>query len=68
MTCIRHWYDVRRELKGMNRTTERLKYITALILSGVLLGFNWIFLFAAYIETTVAIASLCNYMAVVGGE
>ena len=123
MICIRHWYDVRRELKGMNRTTERLKYITAvvlygtigmfvryvslpseavafcrgsfgsvfillfmrlrgmrpdrealrenralLILSGVLLGFNWIFLFAAYIETTVAIASLCNYMAVVGGE
>ena len=34
-----------------------------LILSGVLLGFNWIFLFAAYIATTVAIASLCNYMA-----
>ena len=34
-----------------------------LILSGVLLGLNWIFLFAAYIITTVAIASLCNYMA-----
>ena len=34
-----------------------------LLLSGVLLGGNWIFLFAAYTRTTVAIASLCNYMA-----
>ncbi len=34
-----------------------------LILSGVCLGLNWIFLFAAYTHTTVAIASLCNYMA-----
>ena len=118
MTCIRRSYNARREQKEMNRATERLKYITAvvlygtigmfvryvslpseavafcrgsfgsvfillfmrfrgmhpdrkalrknralLVLSGVLLGFNWIFLFAAYIETTVAIASLCNYMA-----
>lgn len=34
-----------------------------LVISGVCLGLNWIFLFAAYIETTVAVASLCNYMA-----
>ncbi len=34
-----------------------------LTLSGVSLGLNWIFLFAAYIKTTVAIASLCNYLA-----
>ena len=34
-----------------------------LILSGICLGLNWIFLFAAYVTTTVAIASLCNYMA-----
>ena len=34
-----------------------------LLLSGVALGLNWIFLFAAYLNTTVAIASLCNYMA-----
>ena len=34
-----------------------------LLTSGVCLGLNWIFLFAAYIQTTVAIASLCNYMA-----
>ena len=34
-----------------------------LILSGVCLGLNWIFLFKAYLTTTVAIASLCNYLA-----
>ena len=34
-----------------------------LVISGICLGLNWIFLFAAYIHTTVAIASLCNYVA-----
>lgn len=34
-----------------------------LLIGGVCLGLNWIFLFAAYLETTVAVASLCNYMA-----
>lgn len=34
-----------------------------LLISGVALGLNWIFLFAAYVTTTVAVASLCNYMA-----
>ena len=34
-----------------------------LFLSGVALGLNWVFLFAAYRRTTVAVASLCNYMA-----
>ena len=34
-----------------------------LLLSGVCLGLNWIFLFASYMTTTVAIASLCNYLA-----
>ena len=34
-----------------------------LVIAGVSLGLNWIFLFAAYMHTTVAIASLCNYMA-----
>ena len=37
--------------------------LPVLLVSGVLLGFNWIFLFAAYVKTTVAVASLCNYMA-----
>lgn len=35
----------------------------SLIFSGVCLGLNWVFLFAAYRKTTVALASLCNYMA-----
>ena len=34
-----------------------------LVASGLCLGLNWIFLFAAYAHTTIAIASLCNYMA-----
>lgn len=34
-----------------------------LLVSGICLGLNWVFLFAAYLHTTVAIASLCNYMA-----
>lgn len=34
-----------------------------LVLSGIMLGLNWVFLFAAYLKTTVAIASLLNYMA-----
>jgi len=34
-----------------------------LFFSGIALGFNWIFLFEAYKYTTVAIATLCYYMA-----
>lgn len=39
------------------------KNLLLLIVSGIGLGLNWIFLFAAYVNTTVAIASLCDYMA-----
>ena len=52
------------------KLTDRHINITAiknnslwLILSGICLGLNWGFLFAAYMHTTIAIASLCNYMA-----
>lgn len=34
-----------------------------LLFSGAALGFNWIFLFEAYKYTTVAVATLCYYMA-----
>ena len=34
-----------------------------LFLSGALIGFNWIFLFEAYNYTSVAVATLCYYMA-----
>ena len=53
-------------LKAGHRKISReavRKNLKWLILGGVCLGLNWIFLFAAYIQTTVAIASLCNYMA-----
>ena len=33
-----------------------------LIVSGALIGLNWIFLFEAYNETTVQVATLCYYM------
>ena len=48
--------------KKIDRAAIR-KNLPVLIISGICLGLNWIFLFAAYIKTTVAIASLCNYMA-----
>lgn len=34
-----------------------------LVISGALMGFNWILLFEAYRYTTVAVATLCYYMA-----
>lgn len=37
--------------------------IRKLVISGALIGFNWIFLFEAYNYTTVATATLCYYMA-----
>lgn len=39
------------------------KHLLRLILVGVLIGFNWIFLFESYRYTTVAVATLCYYMA-----
>jgi drug/metabolite transporter (DMT)-like permease len=39
---------------------ENLKW---LVLGGISLGLNWVLLFEAYRVTTVAVASLCNYMA-----
>lgn len=34
-----------------------------LLLSGILMGFNWILMFEAYRYTTIAVATLCYYMA-----
>lgn len=39
------------------------KHLLLIILSGGLLGFNWILLFEAYQYTSVATATLCYYMA-----
>lgn len=50
--------------KGMRPDVAAIRAnLPALVGSGVMLGLNWVFLFAAYLHTTVAIASLCNYMA-----
>ena len=46
----------------VNRDAIRAN-LALLLVSGATLGLNWVFLFAAYNHTTVAIASLCNYMA-----
>lgn len=48
--------------KRLDRVAIRENLIW-LVISGVCLGLNWVLLFAAYMHTTVAIASLCNYMA-----
>ena len=36
--------------------------LLGLIVSGMLIGINWILLFEAYNHTTVAVATLCYYM------
>lgn len=46
----------------MSREAIR-KNLFLLILSGALIGFNWILLFESYAYTTVAVATLCYYMA-----
>ena len=37
--------------------------LSRLVISGAMIGFNWILLFEAYRYTTVAVATLCYYMA-----
>ncbi len=39
------------------------KNLAVLAVSGILIGFNWVLLFEAYKYTTVAVATLCYYMA-----
>lgn len=56
-------YTVLRLKKGKLNIAAIKKNLLYLIISGASLGFNWVFLFMAYDQTSVAIASLCNYMA-----
>ncbi len=56
------WVVIRLQGKHVDLAAVR-KNLPWLILSGVSLGLNWIFLFAAYLHTSVAVASLCNYLA-----
>ena len=39
------------------------RYLSALLISGGMIGFNWMLLFEAYRYTTIAVATLCYYMA-----
>ena len=39
------------------------RYLPALLISGGMIGFNWMLLFKAYRYTTIAVATLCYYMA-----
>lgn len=39
------------------------KNLGLLLLSGALMGFNWVFLFEAYRHSTVAVGTLCYYLA-----
>ncbi len=43
--------------------SEIKKNAAPLIISGALIGFNWLLLFEAYSYTSVAVATLCYYMA-----
>ncbi len=44
------------------RETLTLKSIAMLIITGALIGLNWIFLFESYNYTTVSVATMCYYM------
>ena len=56
------WVVIRLQGKRVDLAAVK-KNLPWLVLSGVSLGLNWIFLFAAYLHTSVAVASLCNYLA-----
>ena len=48
--------------KGGRESLTR-RNLLMLVVSGALIGFNWMLLFEAYNHTTVAVATLCYYMA-----
>ena len=48
--------------KGEREPLTR-RNLLMLVVSGALIGFNWMLLFEAYNHTTVAVATLCYYMA-----
>ena len=51
-------------LRGGRLSREAIRAnLRRLLLSGALMGFNWILLFEAYRYTTIAVATLCYYIA-----
>ncbi len=53
-TMIRRIHPDKRAIK---------KHLGILVISGALIGINWVLLFESYCYTTVAVATLCYYMA-----
>jgi RarD protein len=49
---------------GKKTAAEKIprRTLAGLVVSGILIGINWILLFEAYNHTTVAVATLCYYM------
>lgn len=58
--CILLFLRLRRQPSG-EKIPRRM--LPVLILTGALIGFNWMLLFEAFNHTTVAVATLCYYMA-----
>ena len=58
--CILLFLRLRRQPSG-EKIPRRV--LPVLILTGALIGFNWMLLFEAFNHTTVAVATLCYYMA-----
>lgn len=54
------WTRIKKEKISFKAIKDNLIF---LILSGIVLGFNWLLLFEAYRYTSVATATLCYYMA-----
>lgn len=51
-------------LKGKKLSFKAIKHkLLILIVSGAMIGINWVLLFESYNHTTVAIATICYYMA-----
>ena len=51
-------------LRGARLDRDAIRpMLPRLVISGAMIGFNWILLFEAYRYTTVAVATLCYYMA-----
>ena len=59
--CILAFIRLRKRDAG-EREKIPARALPALILSGALIGVNWMLLFEAYNHTTVAVATLCYYM------
>lgn len=60
LACLLAWPAVRKQPLGLAAARPQLP---ALCLSGAMMGLNWILLFEAYRYASVAVATLCYYMA-----